>query len=631
MNIIIGTAGHIDHGKTTLIKQLTSIDTDRLKEEKSRGLSIDLGFAYLDLPELGDSTRVGVIDVPGHEKFIKNMLAGITGIDIVLFVVAADDGIMPQTIEHLDIVNLLGIEKGVFVITKSDLVDENRIKEVSSQINSAIEGSSLSGSEIISYSSLSGDGLKELKSSILRLCQETKRLENKIIFRLPVDRSFTVKGFGTVVTGTVASGSISKGSDIVVFPKSKKSYRVRGLESHGAGVEVLSRGQRGAVNLTSLAVTDISRGDMLIEGDLFDLSSKIFRVDCSISVLNNISKDIKDGSELKLYHYSKEVVVKIRLIDSVIKKGDKSFCRLFLREPLVMTRGDKFILRDTATNTTVGGGECLLPYFRRQKLPTVKNNLKHFQKINTNDTKELCEAILSESISNELGCKKSLLDYSLNFNVGESLPDSVVNLGEFYTTKNNLKLIEDRVVKILKEFDSSSNDITDNEINLAVYGARKGRRLSPFLKTALEFLVKNKVIFKKGATYSCDDGGEGQVVKLSSDEVLVLSKFNIGMASTKITSITGLKVSGKELKAIVARLQKNKEVVRLTDGLYIKGSEFSKAGALLRDFLEKNEVIKVADFRDLLGCGRKLTMELLDCFDREAVTLRDGDFRRLRK
>ena len=368
MNIVIGTAGHIDHGKTSLIKMLTSIDTDRLKEEKTRGLSIDLGFAYLDLPSSNGSDeglRVGIVDVPGHEKFVKNMLSGITGIDIVLFVVAADDSIMPQTREHLDIVNLLGVDKGIFVITKSDVVTSDRLEEVREDIVSALKGTTLSGSEILNVSSLTGDGFDELRNSIAELCIKCKQEENKKIFRLPVDRSFTVKGFGTVVTGTVCSGSVKVGSEVSIFPISSKPYRVRGLQSHGVEVKDLSKGTRGAVNLSSINVTDIKRGDVLLEKDYYDLCSKVYRVDCKLTMLDT-AKDLKDGAELKLYHYSKEVVTKIRTISKVIKKGSTSYGRLYLREPLAMLRGDRFILRDTSENRTVGGGVVVLPHLKKQ-------------------------------------------------------------------------------------------------------------------------------------------------------------------------------------------------------------------------------------------------------------------------
>ncbi len=637
MNIIIGTAGHIDHGKTSLIKKLTSIDTDRLKEEKERGLSIDLGFAYLDLPELPGIGRVGIVDVPGHERFIKNMLSGITGIDIVLFVVAADDGIMPQTREHLDIVNLLGVNKGVFVITKSDLASVSRIQEVRDDIKRVIKDTTLSSAEILDFSSVTGVGVQQLKTSLSKLCLGAKKDENKNIFRLPIDRVFTVKGFGTVVTGTLASGTVQAGSDVAIFPKDKKPYRIRGLHSHGEEVKELWRGQRGAVNLSSASVAVMARGDMLIDPKHFNLASKIYRVDCKLSILPNISKEIKDGSELKLYHYSKEVVVKVRLADGVIKKeksGQSSYCRLYLREPLVMTRGDRFILRDTAKNRTVGGGECLLPYFKKQKLPQIKNNKEHFKQISDKDNKKFSDWILSEKVSTVMGRPKMEYEYIMNLNVGEKLPGNVSLLGDYYSNVENIKYIEDKIVNRVKE-GNASREVTDGELMKAVYGLKPLKKinplLNPFLKVIIDKLVKSKSLYKNGPVYTFKNSGSAEVLPLLDEEKATLDKFNEGFKSTKVSAIEGLDISGSKLKPVIAKLQKNSYIVRLTDGVYIKKDAATLAEGRLKEFLKKNDNIKVSDFRDLLGCGRKLTMELLDYFDREGVTLRDGDFRKLRK
>ncbi|MEK7842071.1 MAG: selenocysteine-specific translation elongation factor, partial [Deltaproteobacteria bacterium] len=267
MPLIIGTAGHIDHGKTSLIKALTGIDTDRLKEEKARGISIDLGFAYLDLP---NGAKAGIVDVPGHERFIRNMLAGATGIDLVLFVVAADDGIMPQTREHLDIMHLLGIKSGIFVITKIDLVDAGQINKVSEDIKALTKDTCLKDSPIIPISSATGSGIDNLKNLIVNEAKKVLPRPEGGFFRLPIDRTFSIKGFGAVVTGTVLSGNINKNADAVIISKRAtvpKKVKIRGMQSHFKEVSAITAGQRAAINLSNISHTDIERGNMLVSSD----------------------------------------------------------------------------------------------------------------------------------------------------------------------------------------------------------------------------------------------------------------------------------------------------------------------------------------------------------------------------
>ncbi|MEK7828910.1 MAG: selenocysteine-specific translation elongation factor, partial [Deltaproteobacteria bacterium] len=293
MPLIIGTAGHIDHGKTSLIKALTGIDTDRLKEEKARGISIDLGFAYLDLP---NGAKAGIVDVPGHERFIRNMLAGATGIDLVLFVVAADDGIMPQTREHLDIMHLLGVKGGIFVITKIDLADAGQINKVSEDIKTLIKDTSLKDSSIIQVSSVTGLGIDNLKSLIVSEAKKILPKPEGGFFRLPIDRTFSIKGFGAVVTGTVLSGNINKNADAFIISKRAtvpKKVKIRGMQSHFKEVSAITAGQRAAINLSNISHTDIERGNMLVSSDM-DMITDM--ADISFEFLSSIKKPIKNYS-----------------------------------------------------------------------------------------------------------------------------------------------------------------------------------------------------------------------------------------------------------------------------------------------------------------------------------------------
>ncbi|MEK7313065.1 MAG: selenocysteine-specific translation elongation factor, partial [Deltaproteobacteria bacterium] len=363
MPVIFGTAGHIDHGKTSLVKSLTHMETDTLKEEKARGLSIDLGFAFIDLSFAG---RAAVVDVPGHDRFIKNMLAGVTGIDCAIFCVAADDGVMPQTIEHFEIVHLLGVKKAIFVITKKDLASRERRALVRRDIETLIEKSPLKGSVIIEASVVTGEGIDELKKEMCRVSSLTKRAGNKGIARLPVDRSFIVKGFGTVVTGTICGGSFKNFEEVFLYPSGIKA-RVRGIESHHNKVERVGRGERAAINLQGVSFDAVKRGDMIL-GACYPPQSLVF--DCRVESLASMPYVLTGRRRLKLYHFTSEVeAFVIPHARRGIGAGETAFARVRLKKALVILKGDRFVLRDSSIGKTIAGGEVLLPYHSLMRPP----------------------------------------------------------------------------------------------------------------------------------------------------------------------------------------------------------------------------------------------------------------------
>lgn len=294
-NIIIGTAGHIDHGKTTLIKRLTGIETDRLEEEKKRGITIDLGFAFFDLPS---GKRAGIVDVPGHEKFIKNMLAGASGLDMVLLVVSAEEGVMPQTEEHIDILTLLGIEKGIVVMTKCDLVDDDWKMMISEDIKDKLKGTFLEESPFIEVSSISGEGMDNLNAEIEKIAADVKGKNSTGSARLPIDRVFTMTGFGTVVTGTLSEGVLTEGETLEIFPTNLEA-KIRSIQVHGNKVEKAYSGQRVAVNISNLKKNDISRGNVLAEANTMNSTHMI---DCKVNILESSKREIANWTRLRLYH-----------------------------------------------------------------------------------------------------------------------------------------------------------------------------------------------------------------------------------------------------------------------------------------------------------------------------------------
>ncbi|MCD6436589.1 MAG: selenocysteine-specific translation elongation factor, partial [Clostridiales bacterium] len=352
-NVIIGTAGHIDHGKTTLIKALTGIETDRLKEEKKRGITIELGFAYFDLPS---GRRAGIVDVPGHEKFIKNMLAGVSGIDLVLFIIAADEGIMPQTIEHFDILNVLGVKKGIIVLTKADMVDDAMLEFVTDEVKEFIEGTAFGNSQIIPVSAITGMNMSLLADTIDKETFSIAEHNDNAPFRLNVDRVFTMKGHGTVVTGTLLEGTISINEDIEIYPENIKT-KARSIQVHGIIAEKAYAGQRTAINLSNLKKDDINRGDILAKPNSLTVTHI---VDVRIKLLSHSKRELKHGSRVRFYHGTQEIIARLILLDrEKIIPGDEVFAQLRLEKSTACKYGDKFVLRFYSPMETIGGGIIL--------------------------------------------------------------------------------------------------------------------------------------------------------------------------------------------------------------------------------------------------------------------------------
>src|ERR1035437_2160576 len=371
-SVIVGTAGHIDHGKTALVRALTGIDADRLEEEKRRGITIDIGFAHFELPAAdGSRIRIGFVDVPGHERFVRNMLAGVGGIDLVLLVIAADEGIKPQTREHFDICRLLAIRRGITVLTKSDAVDAETLEVVRLEVEDYVRGSFLdttldaAQSPIVAVSSLTGVGLDELKSALARVASEVAAKNSAALASLPIDRVFTMKGFGTVVTGTLVAGTIRKEEELEVFPASKR-VRVRGVQVHGAPAEAALAGQRTALNLAGVSTEDLARGMTLATADTFRSTS---RVDALLSLLPS-AKPLKDGARVHFHAYTSEAIAEARLYGmKQLKPGDEAYTQLRFAEPMLLLPGDRFIVRQFSPVVTIGGGVVLdaSPATRKQR------------------------------------------------------------------------------------------------------------------------------------------------------------------------------------------------------------------------------------------------------------------------
>lgn len=630
-NVIIGTAGHIDHGKTTLIRRLTGIDTDRLKEEKKRGITIELGFAYFDLPS---GKRAGIVDVPGHERFIKNMLAGASGIDIVLLVVSAEEGFMPQTQEHFDILSLLEVQKGIIVLTKADLVDAEWIEVIKSDIRDKVKGSFLTDAPIIEVSAISGMGIDKLIGTIDTLVLEAEEKNNQAPARMPIDRVFTMTGFGTVVTGTLTDGSIREGDILELFPKDIEA-RVRRVQVHGKDAEAAYAGQRVAINLANVSKDSIERGDILARKDSLKKSSIL---DAKISILESTRRTIHNWSRLRLYHGSREVFCRVVLLDrETMEPGETAFVQLRLEEPTACKYGEHFVLRLYSPLETVGGGVILDP-----------NAVRH---------KRFKEDVIEELHIKNSGNKMELIVKTL-MRIGFDNPDintiavesgigdkEVVDLleelkregqvvvfdGKFHLHQETLNTLESNMLSVLKQF---------HEKNPLKHGISKEEMRSKTLKQQ-----KNK-IFDEVLEYCTSRGSMdhvGGVLKLHGFEVeldakkrVKADKFN-AMIEEGGFNPPGVKealilsgISDKE-KDLIEFVLSQPTLYKLEDNLVITCKKLEESVILVKEHLAEVGEITMAQFRDKIGSSRKVALPLLEYMDNAKITQRVGDVRVLRK
>jgi selenocysteine-specific elongation factor len=631
MPYIIGTAGHIDHGKTSLIKALTGEDTDRLKEEKERGISIDLGFAQLDL---GDGNLAGVVDVPGHERFIKNMLAGAHGIDLVLFTVAADDGVMPQTEEHLDIVHLLGIKVAIFVITKADLVSPARLAEVEEEITILTLGTVLEDSPIIAVSSATGQGLSELKQLISQSLKSIDKPAPSGYFRLPVDRAFVLQGHGVVVTGTARSGEIRSGERVRCLP-GDQIFRVRSLQVHGQSVESAGWGQRVALNLTGPDTADVARGQVICH-EKISLTSN--RFDASLEVRPAARKGIKNHQNVRVHLGTAERLGKVIILGdrTNIEPKQSAYCQIILAEPILAVRGDHFILRDETAQRTLAGGMVINPWAKRHKRSD--NAQSKLEALHRGDVGQLTEAFLEESeafalplesIYQFLDCREELIRSSIDKmkNVrGVSAEGEKV-----YTTESKWQRLKEQISKILKDFHATHPLVPG--MDMEELRGKLAYQLSPkVFRLVVDALIREQLIAKEEnllrlAQHKLQLGGQDKLLMERIKKILGQQE----LAPPELKQIEkDAAVPRAKLAEVLRLLERERSVVKVATDLYFLSSCVDNVKSLLCKHLAEKGEISAATFRDLLGSSRKYTIALLEYFDREGVTLRVGDVRRLK-
>jgi selenocysteine-specific elongation factor len=622
ISLTIGTAGHIDHGKTTLIKAITGIETDSLKDEKKRGITINLGFAHLDYEDM----TVGFVDVPGHEKFIKNMVAGVTGIDAVMLVISADEGIMPQSIEHFNILELMGLKKGFVVITKTDLVDEELVEVVEEEVKELVQGTFLENCKIIKASSKTMVGIDEIKDFIRELASQEDRdlsLENP---RLAIDRVFSLRGVGTVVTGTLANGLLDKEDTVLIYPQ-QISSTIRNLQVFSRDVDRVLAGQRTAINLRDLDKKDLNRGDDLALPDTLRLTNQI---DCKIEIIESTDRVIKNNSRLHLHIGTKEVIAKIKILNNTeLVGGSSSYARLKIEEDITVKRGDRFILRFYSPLETVGGGVVLDPNPKRKLNEIIKEidfieedyNLKSYIEflLKMENSFLKIEEIIKNTVFNYEYIKKVLFelesrDIVYNYIFGRKI---------FAIHSQVQEKLNNKILDYLKKNEKENNislGIPKEELRNNIFEGIDKNIYNEFID---KLVTKNLIKNTNNMITTFDYYPEMNLSQKEKKRELLIKLSNQGKDILNVKEYRESQESSNIIDYMIAE----EELVEINKDEVILKNNLENIKEKLIKYLKENEKITVVDFRDLIESNRKHSIMILEYFDSKNLTKRIEDYR----
>jgi selenocysteine-specific elongation factor len=640
-DVIVGTAGHIDHGKSALVLALTGTDPDRLAEEKRRGITIDLGFAHLDL---GDGVRLGFVDVPGHERFVRNMLAGATGIDLVMLVVAADESIKPQTREHFEICRLLGVRRGVVALTKRDLVDADLVETVRLEVREFVAGSFLEGAPVIAVSARTGDGLDELRAELKRLSLAAEARPADLPFRLPVDRSFVIHGFGTVVTGTLAAGRIAKESEAEVFSPAGDAagriVRVRGIQVHNQPASEALAGQRTALNLANIDAGGIGRGTVLASPGVLQATNKL---DCVLRLLDS-ARPLKNRARVHFHSGTTELLAEAVLLEGrEMKPGARAYAQLRLSAPGVFLPGDRFIIRQFSPVTTIGGGMVLddRPEKHRAGDAGARSLLEQLERAGDGERLALFVREAGESTLAALGARlgwfpeqvlraaEPLLRESRLVSAGQ--PPSVLISAETFAA------IGSRILAVLEEFHGANpllRGLAKEDLRGRLAGPAKRTKRDP-LPSVLLFSAALHDLSAKGKV---EMDGEmvrraGREVRLNEQESAAKESISQAFEQAALSVPPAAEVLAKlpvdrvRAEKILQILLREKTLIKVSEGLVFHRAALARLRVLLAERKTRTSRLDVAAFKEMTGVTRKYAIPLLEYFDRERVTRREGDAR----
>ncbi|MEJ2048560.1 MAG: selenocysteine-specific translation elongation factor [Calditrichota bacterium] len=625
---VIGMAGHIDHGKTALVEALTGINTDRLKEEKERGITVDLGFAHF-------SENVTIIDVPGHERLIKNMVAGVTTIDLVLFVVAADDGIMPQTREHLEIVNLLGINNGIFVITKTDLADQDWVSLVEEELRELIKNTNFANAPILKVSALKKAGIEQLRNSIKQQLEKIKARRDDGIFRLPVDRVFSKAGFGSIVTGSVISGKIGTGDSVEVLPE-KLTARIRGLQSHDSPVERVEVGFRAALNLTGVDYQQLYRGQVLILPGFYQA---VDQFNAKFSLLDSAPISIKNQARVRIHLHTMEVLARVILLEvKEILPGDTTMAQFRFEKPIYASYGDRFIIRQYSPQVTLGGGivlETNPPKFRKKYLGLIKAKLTGLQSdspseriISAFSLIEMKPLSLNE-IRVQTGFDEQTVRKTLSELEGRKDIFQVRRAGElFYLSKPQKEKILEEIKNTLEKFHRQFPGRSGKRQNEVKFELQK--YFPPeAIETVISVGVHEKILRQEGDSLSLPDFqsdlSDSQQMQLQKLEDIF--KDNLFTPPLPDDARETLKLKDKDFRELLTILRERGNLVMVEEKILFHQNAIDKIVEILQNYFRKESEIRAGEFKDLIGSTRKYAIPLLTFLDDKGYTIRQGDIR----
>lgn len=614
---VLGTAGHVDHGKSMLVHALTGIDPDRLTEEKERGMTIDLGFAWLKLPS---GREVGIVDVPGHERFIKNMLAGVGGIDLALLIVASNEGVMPQTREHLAILDLLGVKRGIVVITKKDLVDDEWLSIVTLEIEELIKPTTISGSQIVAVSALTGDGLPNLLSTIDKLLDSVQPKKDIGRPRLPIDRVFTISGSGTIVTGTLLDGSLTRGQEIEIVPSGLKS-RLRGLQTHKSQIDIATPGSRVAANLVGLATSELKRGDVLTSPGWLVSTTML---DGKLRLLSHLRHPLRHNAWVSFHSLTSEAMAKVRILDKEeIKPGEEGWVQLTLDNPVAVVKGDRFIIRSTME--TLGGGEIIDPHPKRHHRHRTAI-IQSLEVLGKGSVKELLVATLETRQPLNLAALLNQGDLSASntqITIEELIhEEEVIGIGQGEGRLLFTRAGWERLVEKVKTLVQDYHRKFPTRLGLLKVELESKLKLPANYPSALQRLIESGVLVE-----------EGTAVRLPTFQIQLnqtqQAKVNAFLQSLKQNPYAPPSYLIPEPDLLNLLVQQHR-VVKVSDSIFFADSAYDEMVKKILEHIKKNGKVTLAEVRDLFGTSRKYAQAIMEHLDEKKVTRRVGDERVLR-
>lgn len=630
-HIIIGTAGHIDHGKTTLIKALTGRETDTLKEEKERGISINLGFTFFDLPS---GRRAGIIDVPGHEKFIKNMLAGISSVDLVLLVIAADEGIMPQTREHFEILQLLNVKRGIIVLTKADMVDEEWLAMVKEDVKSEFKNTFLENAPLYAVSSKTGAGIKELIEAVDNATEQVEAKDTEGHFRLTVDRVFSVSGFGTVITGTIISGRINEGETVQLYP-SNIVTKVRGIQVHESSVKFAEAGQRCAINLANVKVEEITRGDVISKENLMEPS---MIVGASLYYLKKVEKSLENRQRVRLYHGTSEILCRVVLLDKEeLNPGESSYVQLRLEAPITAQRGDRFVIRSYSPMDTIGGGVIIEPVSTKAK----RFNNEYIEELKVKESGK-SESIIENTVYNlsdtfpevssilkSLGKNEEAIEEKLDELVKDRKVVKLTALDKaIYVHNKFLREKAEKLEEILIKYHSTNPlkaGMPKEEVKNKIFG--KSIKQKSYDEILNIFAERNNI--KINGTFIANYNFE---VNYTKEQLRIKDKIISAYAEgkympPKYEDLTANEKDKKNFKMVYDSLLDTGILVKASEECILLKEYYDASKVMVVDFINEHEKITAAEARDVFNTSRKYAVAILEHFDSIKLTKRLEDNR----